>query len=163
MPQLNPEFFASQLFWLLVTFAVLYFVLSKVVLPAVMGIMESRQNTLASDLDRAQRLKTEAQHAKEEYEKGLAQARGKAQQVFAEAQLAHKARMDQAAKEVDAQVAAKLTEAEKKISARKQELLAALTPTATDLASMIVEKMIQQAPAGEKVKLAVGAASKRGS
>lgn len=161
MPQLDPTWFVSQLFWLLVTFVLLYVVLSRKVLPAIQGILAQRQNTIASDISQAQLSKTRAEDAKQTYEKALADARSKAQALTNEAMLAHKAKSEQAARDMDAQAAKKLAEAEKKIEAKKQELMTALTPTAAELTSIIVEKLTSRAPANDKVQSTINQLSKR--
>ena len=61
MPQLNPEFFTPQLFWLLITFSVLFVVLAKSVLPRIAGVLEERELRIGSDLEKAQQLKEEAE------------------------------------------------------------------------------------------------------
>jgi F-type H+-transporting ATPase subunit b len=144
MPQLDPTWFVSQLFWLLLSFGALYVILSRLVLPPLMGVIAQRQERITSDLDMAQDLKTQAERARQEYERSLSDARTRAQYVFNEAVLAQKSRMDSAAKAMDVKVAAMLVEAHKKIDAQKKNLLDALVPASTEIANMIVEKLTRQ-------------------
>lgn len=144
MPQLDPTWFASQLFWLLASFVLLYFVLSRLVLPPLLGIIALRKETLESDLGTAQTMKTRAQEAKDQYERALAEARQRSQAVMNEATLAHKAQAEAAAKKLDGEIAAKLKEAETNIRKKKTELMEALTPAAAELSQAIVASLTRQ-------------------
>lgn len=151
MPQLDPTWFASQIFWLLVTFGLLYVVLSRLVLPPLVGIVARRESTIEGDIAHAEALKQEAEAARQEYERTLAEARAKAQQLFSDAMADHKAKADIASKDVEQQVAAKLEEANARISAKKKELIGALTPATEELTSLIVEKLTHRNTAKDKI------------
>lgn len=160
MPQLDPTWFASQLFWLAVTFTVLYFVLSKLVLPPLQDVMARRQSTVAGDIAQAQSLKTQADQAKVEYERTLAEARSRAQATVASTLAEHKAKAEADSRNMDRQIEQRLTDASRKIAQQKQELLDALTPTAAELTSLIVEKLTQQKPSGDQVSRTLNELSK---
>lgn len=151
MPQLDPTWFASQLFWLLVCFGVLYAMLSRLVLPPLMDIMARRKQTIDGDIASAERLKTEAEQARQDYERTLANARSQAQKLLGDTMLAHKASAEQAGKNMDRQIAQKTAEAAKNIAAKKQELMAGLIPVAGELTSMITEKLAAHVPAKGQV------------
>lgn len=154
MPQLDPTWFASQLFWLLISFSLLYVMLARWALPRIQRVLEHRAETLASDADRARRMTDEADRARQAYESALADARTRAQYVFNEAVLAQKSRMESAAKAMDVKVAGMLDEAHKKIETQKQNLLDALVPASTEIANMIVEKLTHQV-SGDSTKVIV--------
>ena len=61
MPQLNPEFFVSQIFWLIVTFSFLLFFLWKISLPRISRVLEKRENKINNDIESAKILQTEAE------------------------------------------------------------------------------------------------------
>lgn len=149
MPQLDPTWFASQLFWLFVTFVLLYFVLSKLVLPPLMDIIALRKDTIASDLDAAQSLQKQAEDAKAQYERALAEARERSQAVMNEAMQAHKQQSEAAFKEMDAKITAKISEAEQRIGAKKQELIAALDPVSRELGEAIVKQISREGTEAE--------------
>ncbi len=146
MPQLDPTWFASQLFWLAITFLTLYVVLAYVILPPLMGIMIKRKETVENDLATAQTMKSQAEEAKELYERTLAEARARSQQLLMDAMQEQKNRAEQAGKELEGQITRKLADAESRIQAKKQELIAALNPAAAELAQVIVAKLVQAAP-----------------
>ena len=76
-PPFDQTTFASQLLWLAITFGLFYLLMSKVVIPRIGGILETRHDRIAQDLDEASRLKAEADAAIAAYETDLAAARAK--------------------------------------------------------------------------------------
>src|ERR1700722_3990650 len=84
MPQLDPACFAPQLIWLAITFVALYLVMAYAGLPRLGGIIEKRRARIAADLDKAQRMKAEAEAVIAAYEKALAEAQSQAQTVLRE-------------------------------------------------------------------------------
>ena len=80
MPQLDQIWsYPSQVFWLVVSFAVLYYVLSRIALPKVSDLLQERQERIDADLEKAENLKKEAETVLAAYEAAMADARGKAQ------------------------------------------------------------------------------------
>ena len=61
MPQLNPEFWASQIFWLILIFSSLYLIIWKIFLPRITYSIENRKSRVVTDLDEAQKLKENAE------------------------------------------------------------------------------------------------------
>src|SRR5215218_10779848 len=83
-PPFARETFASQLFWLVLCFLLLYLVVSRLALPRVGSILEARRSRIAADFAEATRLKDQTDTALADYEKSLAAARARAQGIAAE-------------------------------------------------------------------------------
>ena len=144
MPQLNFDTFASQIFWLVLTFTVLYFMLSRILLPKIHLVLENRQSKIAHDIDRAEKLQLEAEEARQSYEKALKASREKAQALIGEsAALMEKSSAARHA-ELDAKLEKQLASAEANISVAKEQALARLAPVAKELTQEIVEKLTGQ-------------------
>ncbi|MEM6761069.1 MAG: F0F1 ATP synthase subunit B' [Pseudomonadota bacterium] len=141
MPQLNPEYFGNQIFWLLVTLVVIYFVLSRVALPRIAGILAERQGTITNDIAAAQDLKVKAQEAEAAYDKALADARAEAQRIAGETRAAIQADLDTAIEKADAEIAAKAAESEKAIADIREGAQQAVEDVAQDTATDIVALM----------------------
>ncbi len=152
MPQLDPTWFASQLFWLTICFVALYTVLSRFVLPPLLEVMARRASTVEEDVSMAQSLKSQAEHARSDYERTLADARERAQAVMNEATDSYKVKSEAATKEMNRQIELKLTDASKRITAKKQEMIEALAPTMGELTSIIFEKLTQQKASNDQVQ-----------
>jgi F-type H+-transporting ATPase subunit b len=157
MPQLDPTWYASQIFWLILTFCGLYVVLSKVCLPPLIAMLEKRNDAIAGNLARAQQMKTQADTAREEYEMGLAVARADAQKVLGGAQDEAKLEASRAQVAMDKAVTAKVSEAERRIARAKEELMQKLAPASSELTSLIVEKLVHYRPDAQKVSSALDA------
>ncbi len=154
MPQLDPTWFASQLFWLAVCFTTLYLLLSRVILPPLQGVIASRKGAIESDLVVAQDLKSQAELAKQSYESTLVKSREAAQSIIGEADSAAKKRAEEAKRSLETQISIQLANATAAIDAKKQELLKELLPSSVELSSLIVEKLTEQKPTAEQLKRA---------
>ena len=85
MPQLNPEFWISQIFWLIITFGILFIVLTKVILPKISNNLETRKSQILENIETADKQKEESQKKIEEYEKIILNSKLKAKNYFNEA------------------------------------------------------------------------------
>lgn len=134
LPQLDPTTFASQIFWLAVTFIVLYLLMSRVALPRVRDVLEERERRITDDLEKAQRLKDESEAVLAEYEKALADARANAQAMFAQA--AEQANAEAAKRQQDMaqKLAKQLETAESRVQAAKAAALDNIRQVAIEVA-----------------------------
>ena len=85
MPQLNPEFWISQIFWLIITFGILFIVLTKVILPKISDNLETRKSQILENIETADKQKEESQKKIDEYEKIILDSKLKAKNHFNEA------------------------------------------------------------------------------
>ena len=160
MPQLDVNAWPPQLFWLAVTFLVLYFIISKIVIPRTGGVIEGRKNQIESDLASAQRFKADTDKAVAEYEKALAEARGKAHGIAQETRNALSAEVDKERGKLDGALAQKIAEAEKAIQATRSKAMASVADLATEIAADIVSRLtgtsVTKADAAKAVAKAQG-------
>ena len=82
MPQLNPEFWAAQIFWLILTFSSLYLIIWKVFLPKITLSIENRKSRVVNDLDEAQKLKENAEKKLNEYNKIIENSKREAKKII---------------------------------------------------------------------------------
>ena len=94
MPQLNPLDWAPQIFWLILTFGVLYLLMVWVALPRIGGVIEKRANHIANDLAQADKLRRETEEAIAAYEQALAEAKQKAHAIVDDSRAKLKAKTD---------------------------------------------------------------------
>ncbi len=160
-PPFQKDTFASQIFWLTLTFVALYLLMAKVALPRVGSILEQRKGRIEGDLAEAQRLKEESDAALAVHEKALADARSRAQALANETRAREAHAAEAARKELDATLGARIAEAEKAIGERKSAAMANVQAIAADAASAIVERLIGAVPAGKDVEAAVANVLKR--
>ena len=85
MPQLNPEFWVSQIFWLLLTFGILYIVLSKFILPKISSNLEARKSQILENIETAEKQREESEIKIKEFEKIILDSKNKAKNYFNDA------------------------------------------------------------------------------
>ncbi len=154
-PPFDSTTFASQLLWFAITFALLYYLMSKVALPRIAGILEDRRDRIASDLDLADRLKQESEAALASYEKALAEARIRANAIAEGAR--DGAKQATAAKRavIEANLAAKLEVAEKRIGEIKSKALADVGEIAAETTDALIKALVDTDVTGREVADAV--------
>lgn len=117
MPQLFFDTYPNQIFWLIVTLVVIWWVLSRIALPRIGAVLAERAGTITNDLAAAEELSMKVKDAEKAYEKALADARVEAGRIAALTRAEIRAELDAATATADAQIAAKAAEAEKAIGA----------------------------------------------
>ncbi len=158
-PPFDSAHFASQILWLAITFGLFYLFMSRVVLPRIGGVIETRRDRIAQDLDQAARLKQDADSAIVAYEQELAAARTKAAAIAEAAREKGKAEADAERASAEAVLEKKLKEAEDRIASIKAKAMSDVGNIAEETAAGIVEKLL-----GTKAdKAAVSAAVKSAS
>jgi F-type H+-transporting ATPase subunit b len=160
-PPFDAHTFASQLFWLALTFIALYLLMSRIALPRINSILEARRQRVEDDLAEAQRFKDASDAAIAAHEKALAEARGRAQTLANETRAKAAAAAAARRKEVDAKLHAHIAEAEKAIAGKRSAAMGNVRGIAGEAAGAIVERLTSISPAGEEVAKAVSKALKR--
>ena len=159
-PPFDSHTFASQLVWLVLTFVVLYLLMSRLALPRVGRIIERREQAISGDLAEAQRLKLQSDEAVAAYEKALADARNRAQAIAGETRATQAAESEKSRKALEDKLGARLADAEMQIAATKQAAMKNVQGIATDAAKAIVERLIGASPDEKSVVAAVAGALK---
>jgi F-type H+-transporting ATPase subunit b len=163
MPQLDPTFFATQLFWLAISFTVLYVLMSRVAMPQVASVLKQRDDKIQGDLETAQKLKEETKSVIAAYEKALADARGEAQALARQTTDAANAESARQQQEVADRIASELAAAELRIGEARAAAMANVKTMATEVALSAYARLTgAQADAG-KVAVAVDATLKGGA
>jgi F-type H+-transporting ATPase subunit b len=155
MPQLDVSTFPTQIFWLVVTFAVLYVLMAKLAIPRIESAVEGRRTRIEGDLDRAGRMKTEAEAVIAAYEKALADARHQAQLTMKETTDRLNAAAAERQKAAAKVIAERTTVAEARIAAAKGAAMENLRGMSIDVAraaaARLVGSEIDEARAGAAV------------
>ena len=158
MPQLDVTTYASQLFWLLITFVPLYLVIVRVALPRVGEVLEARHEKIEDDLKKAAARQEEAEAVMAEYEKLQAESHASAQVLLRDAQDAMSAEAAAENAKLGETLAAQGAEAEAGIAAAKAEALASLGDAVAEVTTAATEKLIGLQPGADEVAAAIAAA-----
>lgn len=140
-PQLKTETYASQVFWLFVSFSLMYLLMSRLALPRVGEVLESRREQKESNLKRAEQLQEEAEKAKESYEEALAKAQESAQEAItaAEQNIAEKMAAESARFAEHARK--RVVAAEQGIEKARADALGSLADISAEISAEIVNKV----------------------
>lgn len=160
LPQLNQPDFAPQLFWLALTFVLLYVIMKRVALPRIGEVIEERKDRIQRDLAAAERLKGETEKALQAYEKALADARSNATSIARQTRDSLNAEVDKERKAVEDQLTKKLTDAEASITATKDKALASVKDIAGDTVVSIVSALTNLSVSKDEVNSALAASEK---
>ncbi len=158
MPQLDPAVFAPQLFWLGVTFLVLFLLMRGIAVPQVGRAIEARRERLDADLGRAGELKTEAENVLGAYEKALATARNEAQATLRAAAEHMAAEAAERQRALAVTLGQQIEAAERRIAGSKDQALAEVRGVAVDVGRAMVEKLTGSAPDAATMVAAVDGA-----
>lgn len=154
-PPLDATTFAPQLFWLVLSFVLLYAMLKRIVLPRVSEVIGERRERIDRDLAEAKRIKAETESAIVDYEKALADARARAQKIAQESRDLLAAEIAKQRAAVEAKIAARTAEAEKSIAAAKVSAMAKVEDVATETAKAVVNELIGLDPSKDEVQRAL--------
>jgi F-type H+-transporting ATPase subunit b len=155
MPQLDPTWFGTQLFWLAVSFVLLFLLLRNIALPKVANVLQAREDKIRGDLDRAQKLKEEAEATLEAYKKALADARGEAQRLQREVIDAAAAESARQQAEVAQRIATQVAEAERSIAEQRTQAIGGLRAVAAEVAQAAVSRLTGGSFDGQRIAAAV--------
>ena len=158
MPQLNPHDFAPQIVWLVITFVVLYLIMSKLAIPAIADTLEKRQGKIQSDLDAAEKASEDTRALVAAYEKRLADAREEARKLHREQAEADSAAATARLAELGEKLNARIDEAEKRIAGQRAQVMEGLEDMAHDIAADVYGKLAGQPADVGALKAKVAAA-----
>ncbi len=161
MPQINQlaDVLHSQLFWLAITLAVIYFGIGKSMLPKILGTIDARESRVTGDLAAAQAAREAAETTEDAYRARIAENRAEAMKVTASArQDAARATEAQVAK-ADGKIRAKVEKAEERLKAATDAALADIESVAAEAAQDMVTRLagvsVSKADAAKAVKAAL--------
>ena len=143
MPQLSQigEIYASQLFWLAIVFALIYFGIGKAMVPKIERTVDDRNARIAGDIAAAEAARATALASEQAYQAGLDSARGKATVAIGEAKARAAAQTEAKLKASDTVMAGQLADATARIDASKTTALAEIETATTDAVEQIVAKL----------------------
>jgi F-type H+-transporting ATPase subunit b len=157
LPQFDPSWWAGQIVWLLVIFAVLYAVLAKVLLPKVGGTIDAREGKIAGDIAEARALKLEAEAQAAKAAAEMNEARAKAQKLGSDAKAKAAAQAAERQKVEEAKLNERLSVAEGEIRAARDQAMTNVRGIAVETAQAIVERLTGVAASSADVEAAVAA------
>ena len=157
-PPFDPGTFTSTLFWLVVTFGLLYLIMSRLALPRVKTILHDRSEKIHADLRAARAARQEANDAAAGYEKTLAEAKARSQALAAETRAKVKLEQDTKRKALEADLTEKLHTAEAQIAETKATAMGHVGEIANEAAAAIVQHITGKPADPTAIAAAIAAA-----
>ena len=161
MPQLNPEFWISQIFWLTLTFGILYITLSKLILPKISDNLESRKSQILENVEAADKQRQNSEEKLKEYEEIVSKSKIEAKSIFNQAR--EKALKDISAKKevLDKQIDDEVDKAEQEIKVLQSGAAEKINKIAIETSSELIQKLIGAEVNNSSISAIVDDLSKR--
>ena len=142
MPQLNPEFWASQIFWLILIFSVLYLIIWNIFLPKITYSIENRKSRVANDLDEVQKLKENAEKKLDEYNEIIQKSKKEAKKIIEDSKKKLDRDIEDKKKMFNDEIEKELKIAEKEIKNLKKSSISNINNIAIEISAEIIKQTI---------------------
>ena len=142
MPQLNPEFWISQIFWLTLTFGTLYVILSKLILPKISANLELRKSQIQENIEAAEKHRKNSESKLKEYEDIVLKNKLDAKNIFKDAREKLIKDINLKKETLDKQINEEINKAEKEIELLKKSAPEKIKKIAIETSSELVKKLI---------------------
>ena len=155
MPQLNPEFFVSQLFWLVVTFSFLFIFLWRISLPRIGNVLEKRASKINEDLTAAKELQIEDEKIQETIESQLKQARADSSNMIKSSSLSFQEKAEAELSKLDKELDAKIEQSTQAIEKNKNESVSQIQNQINEITKLTLSKVASFDISDDEIKQAV--------
>ena len=161
MPQLDPEYWLSQSFWLVIIFITLYVLIAKFFIPKIKLSIGDRERKIKDDLDEANKLKKISEDKIEEYEKLILENKKKLIKISNDAKRKLDLDIQKKRKAIESQIQNELDKAQIEIDNLKKGSLTSIEQVAEEIASKVVEDLTNEKLNQSSVKAIVSSTSKK--
>ena len=142
MPQLNPEFWASQIFWLILIFSSLYIIMWKIFLPKISDIIENRKSRIIGDLNETQKLKENAEKKLREYNKIIEDTKKEAKKIIEDNKKKLENDIKNKKQKFNEEIEKELMSAEKEIKSLKKLSISSINKIAAEVSSEVIKQLV---------------------
>lgn len=141
LPQLNVATYPSQIFWLMITFSVMYLAFSKMILPTIGSVVDGRDGKVKGDLQEAENFKKQAESIQAAYEKNLETARLQAVQAVQDVEATAKKKAADQIEQFRKRAENDMSAAEGRVTSAKDAAMGDMATVAAEIASVAAEKI----------------------
>ena len=142
MPQLDPEFWVSQIFWLILIFSILYLIIWKIFLPKISYSIENRKSRVVNDLQETQKLKEKAEKRLKEYNEIIENTKKEAKKIIDDSRRKLEADIEKKKEKLNLEIEKELTTVEKEINDLKKSSISNISTIASETSAEIVKQII---------------------
>ena len=141
MPQLDPTYWASQAFWLILVFVILYISISKYYLPRIKDNLDNRENKIKEDIENANSFKEQSEKKLKEYELVLENAKKEVSKIHLESKNILDKDIKTKKETMDKEIEKEISKAQKEITELKKNSISSIQNISENIASNIIEKI----------------------
>ena len=141
MPQLDPKYWASQAFWLILVFSILYISIAKFYLPKIKKNLDNRESKIKEDLDEANKLKNLSEKKIKEYEIILENSKKEVTKILLESKNTLNKDIQNKKESMEKEIENEISKAQKEILEMKKNSISSISNISQEIASNIIEKM----------------------
>jgi F-type H+-transporting ATPase subunit b len=142
MPQLDPEFWTAQIFWLILIFSSLYLIIWKIFLPRITYSIESRKSRIVNDLDEAQKLKDKAEKKLEQYNEIIESSKKDAKKIIEDSKKKLSRDIEEKKNKFNEEIEKELIETENEIKELKKTSILNISNIASETTAEIIKHVI---------------------
>ena len=142
MPQLNPEFWIAQIFWLILIFSSLYLIIWKIFLPRITYSIENRKSRIVNDLGEAQKLKDNAEKKLKEYNEIIEKSKKEAKKIIDDSKKKLDRDIENKKQKFNDEIEKELTATEKEIKDLKKTSTSNVADIAAETSAEIIRQII---------------------
>ena len=142
MPQLDPEFWFSQIFWLIITFGILFIILSKLILPKISENLEIRKSQISENIEAAEKEREESENKIKEYEKIILDSKNEAKNYFSKARRQILKDIDKKRETLKNEINEEIKKAEEEITDLKNKSPDKINKIVVETSSDLVKQLI---------------------
>ena len=142
MPQLNPDYWVSQIFWVILIFGILYVILWRIILPKINENLENRKSQILTDLDDAQKFEDQSKEKLSDYNKILNQAKQEAKKILDRTRKKVNHDIKNKKNQFNLEIVKEIENAEKEIKTMKLSSIKDINTIAIETSSEIVRKIV---------------------
>ena len=161
MPQLDPKYWASQAFWLILIFSILYISIAKFYLPKIKKNLDDRENKIKEDLDEANKMKSLSEKKIDEYNIILENSKKEVTKILLESKNILNKNIKSKKETMEKEIEKQTVEAQKEILELKRSSIVSINNISQDIASNIIEKMSGDKLNESSIKAVVEEVSKK--
>ena len=161
MPQLDPKYWASQAFWLILVFTILYISIAKFYLPKIKNNLDNRDNRIKSDLDDANKFKELSESKLREYEKILEDAKKEVIKIQSESKNILNKEIQKKKEVIEKEIEKEIIKSQKEIGDLKKNSISDIQKISENIASNIIETISGDTLNESSVKATVEDVSKK--
>jgi F-type H+-transporting ATPase subunit b len=141
MPQLDPTYWASQTFWLILVFTILYISIEKFYLPKIKNNLDNRENQIKEDLEAANKFKEASELKSKEYDRILENSKKEVIKIHLETKNKLDKDIQNKKKIIEKEIENEIIKAQKEINELKKNSISSIQSISIDLASNIIENI----------------------